>query len=120
MRFSCFPKATIFAQKGSINVTPPPGHEESNNFTIGVIRPIPGTLSSFTQYPGPTINGSGPPSSTSSTSSTKSIVSPPPSQANHVNHLPTHQEQSRLENAPAAENNEQHVNNPREFKCIDF
>ncbi|KAL6418039.1 hypothetical protein ACFW04_012386 [Cataglyphis niger] len=111
MRFSCFPKATIFPQKGSINVTPPPGHEESNNFNIGVIRPIPGTLSSFTQYSDPTINGSGPSSSTSSTSSTKSIVLPPPSQAKHVDHFP--QEQSRLENGPAAENNEQYVNNPR-------
>lgn len=47
MRFSCFPKATIFPQKGSINVTPLPGHEESNNFNIGVVSSMQHTSKSL-------------------------------------------------------------------------
>lgn len=75
------------------------------------IRPLPGTLSSLT------VNGTGPSSSASSTSLTKVIVSSPPSETNHVyNHLPSHQEQSGLEDAATVNGNgngEQHVNNPR-------
>ncbi|XP_018363747.1 PREDICTED: cGMP-dependent protein kinase 1-like isoform X2 [Trachymyrmex cornetzi] len=109
MRFSCFPRAnflTFRGQRGSINLTPLPGYEDSS-FTIGVIRPLPGTL------PPITVNGTVPSSSESSTSLTKVIVSSPPSETNHVNHLPSHQEESGLEDAAAVNNGEQYVNNPR-------
>ncbi|XP_011689727.1 PREDICTED: cGMP-dependent protein kinase, isozyme 1-like isoform X2 [Wasmannia auropunctata] len=107
MRFSCFPRANILGQRGSINLTPLPGYEESTSFTIGVIRPLPGTLPTLA------VNGTAPSSSASSTSFTKVIVSSPPSDANHVDHLPPHREESRLEDAAAVNNGEQHVNNPR-------
>lgn len=106
MRFSCFPRANILGQRGSINLTPLPGYEDSTSFTIGVIRPLPGTL------PAVAVNGTGPSSSASSSSLTKVIVSSPPSEANHVNHLPTHQEQPE-EDVTSVNNDEQQVNNPR-------
>lgn len=61
----------------------------------------------------PPVNGTVSSSSESFTSLTKVIVSSPPSETNHVKHLSSHQEESRLEDAAAVNNGEQHVNNPR-------
>lgn len=63
--------------------------------------------------PSLTVNGTGPSSSASSTSLTKVTASSPPFEANHVNHLSSHQEERRLEDAAVVNNGEQHVNNPR-------
>ncbi|XP_076233535.1 cGMP-dependent protein kinase 1 [Calliopsis andreniformis] len=122
MRFSCFPKPSILGQRGSINLTPLPGNDESSSvssisingntkspvvtsyrqpgepdLTNGVIRPLPGTA---------VTNGTGPPLS----SSGKSRAPPPPKQ-NH-NHLPTHQENEQ-EESRNSDGSDQPASNPR-------
>ncbi|EFN77617.1 cGMP-dependent protein kinase 1 isoform X1 [Harpegnathos saltator] len=125
MRFSCFPRAAnILGKKGSINLTPLPGNDESNSIgnlsvngstrnaiiasykqsgepdlTHGVIRPLPGTTIQ---------NGIGP---LLFTSSKPRAPLPPPD--NHVNNLHIHPVQSELEDAVRTENGEQLVSNPR-------
>ncbi|KAK0078373.1 hypothetical protein PV325_002567 [Microctonus aethiopoides] len=40
MRFSCFPRASILGQRGSINLTPVPGHEDTPSITGISIKSI--------------------------------------------------------------------------------
>nr|XP_012147410.1 PREDICTED: cGMP-dependent protein kinase, isozyme 1-like isoform X2 [Megachile rotundata] len=120
MRFSCFPRANILGQRGSINLTPLPGNDEVNHVngvnvnvstkvpvvtsykrsgeldtTHGVIQAVPGTA---------VPNGTGPPL----TSNGKGRAPLPPGKSS--NHLPTHHEN---EDARNSDGSDQVSNNPR-------
>ncbi|CAL7947696.1 unnamed protein product [Xylocopa violacea] len=119
MRFSCFRKPSILGQRGSINLTPLPGSDESNGVTgvtangntkspvitsykqsgepdlaHGVIRPLPSGIVS---------NGTGPPVHSSGKGK-----APPPPQTNS-NHLPTHHEDEQ-EHARTSDGSDQPAN----------
>ncbi|KAG7188202.1 hypothetical protein KM043_016077 [Ampulex compressa] len=119
MRFSCLPRPSILGQRGSINLTPLPGNEESTSVTSisingstrsaivtsykrsgepdlihGTIRPLAGTAS----------NGTGPPS-------TRGRAPPPPPRSQE-SRLHTHKEQES-EDVTVVENSELPSNNPR-------
>ncbi|XP_076160830.1 cGMP-dependent protein kinase 1 [Ptiloglossa arizonensis] len=121
MRFSCFPRPNILGQRGSINLTPLPGTDESNGVTAastngnlkspvvtsykqpgepdlthGVIRPLSTSVS----------NGSGPPSNATG----KSKAPLPPQQ--NDNHLATHYENDQ-EDARNSDGSDKPANNPR-------
>lgn len=62
----------------------------------------------------PSINGVGTSSCSQRTSPAEPVTPPSPSEINHVNHVSVNdQKQSKLENTAAANNGEQHTNNPR-------
>ncbi|CAK9821940.1 cGMP-dependent protein kinase, isozyme 1 [Anthophora retusa] len=109
MKFSCFPKPNILGRRGSINLAPLPGNNETNNvnsisingntkssmvssykqsgepdLTHGVIRSLPATAVSNGTVPLVHSNG-------------KSKGKAPPPPKKNQNHLPTHEENDQEE-----------------------